>query len=233
MHLFAYDCLVNREVKDVKDSSALRRDLYNIQLWCQKWRMTLNLEKTAHTWRGGDMRWRRLTSRNIYCTFGLVMCCNEHVFQWLTSTSWSFNFLERSFLITKTSRRKSFLSLGCPSRPISKPVTERVSSQVIPSQANQRNKWDVGRNFELHRASSCEFSFEVESSTCAICGNLWWLFSFCFCLNLTYPYISQCMESKRLKFIVIFWCYKCCVDIVCSSPLNLRNTQQLLWPIHH
>lgn len=48
MRLFADDCVVYREVKDVEDSSALQRDLDNIHRWCQKWRMTLNLEKTVH-----------------------------------------------------------------------------------------------------------------------------------------------------------------------------------------
>ena len=43
--LFADDCILYRQVKDQTDTSALQRDLQNLQEWCNEWLMDFHPEK--------------------------------------------------------------------------------------------------------------------------------------------------------------------------------------------
>ena len=42
--LFADDCLLYRKIETDSDHRALQEDLYNVEMWAQKWLMTFNLE---------------------------------------------------------------------------------------------------------------------------------------------------------------------------------------------
>lgn len=48
MRLFADDCVLYRTICRTEDSGVLQQDLERINLWCEKWRMQLNLAKCAH-----------------------------------------------------------------------------------------------------------------------------------------------------------------------------------------
>lgn len=48
MRLFADDCVLYRTIYRTEDSGVLQQDLERINLWCEKWRMQLNLAKCAH-----------------------------------------------------------------------------------------------------------------------------------------------------------------------------------------
>ena len=45
VRLFADDCILYRQVKDQTDTSALQRDLQNLQEWCNEWLMDFHPEK--------------------------------------------------------------------------------------------------------------------------------------------------------------------------------------------
>ena len=45
MKLFADDCLLFRKIRNQDDSDKLQEDLDQISQWCEKWQMSLNINK--------------------------------------------------------------------------------------------------------------------------------------------------------------------------------------------